>query len=586
MSKVKIRIAEAKKFKKSQFNKSIFISFNYHPETVLHIRELEERHYNPDTKEWEVPFTQIFSLLKDSYLQLDLQKDFPYDEDLAEYVAKTIEEKQKEKEKAESLKVQEIPNDFKFKTKPFDHQIEGVRYGLKTCKFILGDDQGLGKTKQVIDIVNVLKQENKAKTCLIICCVNSLKFNWEEEVETHSNMSSWILGNRMNKKTKKWTTKGTKEKVEDLQALKTGQLETDFIITNVETLRDKVCLEYLKELIMDGTINIVAVDEIHKCKDCASQQGKGLLELATDYRIAMSGTLVINNPLDLYVPLRWIGKETHNYHMFKNYYCEFGGFGNAIVGYKHLETLKELLDTCMLRRLKNKVLNLPDKIKQIEYVEMNEKQKRLYAEVKGEIQQELSQMKTNLNPLAQLTRLRQVTGNPQMFLDENDTIANPKLDRAEEIIENAIATNDKVVIFSNWTSITDEAIKRFNKYNPAVITGEIKDRQEQVHKFMNDETCKVIIGTIGAMGTGLTLTAASTVIFLDSPWARAYKDQAEDRCHRIGQNKTVNYYTIVCKDTIDENIEKIIYKKGVISDCLVDGKMDLKSMELALALIE
>ena len=217
---------------------------------------------------------------------------------------------------------------------------------------------------------------------------------------------------------------------------------------------------------------------------------------------------------------------------------------------------------------------------------MNEKQKRLYSEVKMEIKQELSQMKPNLNPLAQLIRLRQVTGNPKMFLKEGEQINNPKFDRAEELIENAIANSDKVVLFSNWTSITDEAMIRFSKYNPAIITGEVQDRQEQVNKFMNDDSCKLIIGTIGAMGTGLTLTAASTVIFLDSPWARAYKEQAEDRCHRIGQTKSVNYYTIVCKDTIDENIEKIIYKKGLISDCIVDDTMDVKSMELALQLLD
>jgi SNF2 family DNA or RNA helicase len=88
---------------------------------------------------------------------------------------------------------------------------------------------------------------------------------------------------------------------------------------------------------------------------------------------------------------------------------------------------------------------------------------------------------------------------------------------------------------------------------------------------MKDPSCKIIIGTIGAMGTGLTLTAANTVIFLDSPWNRALKEQAEDRAHRIGTTSTVNIITIVCKDTLDERIEEIINKKGKMADMLVDG---------------
>ena len=97
---------------------------------------------------------------------------------------------------------------------------------------------------------------------------------------------------------------------------------------------------------------------------------------------------------------------------------------------------------------------------------------------------------------------------------------------------------------------------------------------------MTDSSCKVIIGTIGAMGTGLTLTAASTVIFLDSPWNRANKEQAEDRAHRIGTTSNVNIITLVCKDTIDERIEELINKKGAMADALVDGKVDFDRAEV------
>ena len=110
-------------------------------------------------------------------------------------------------------------------------------------------------------------------------------------------------------------------------------------------------------------------------------------------------------------------------------------------------------------------------------------------------------------------------------------------------------------------------------YNPAIITGETKDRVEQEQKFMIDDSCRVIVGTIGAMGTGLTLTAATTVIFLDEPWNKAIKDQAEDRAHRIGTTENVNIITLIAKDTIDERINEIVEKKGAMADMMIDGKM-------------
>jgi SNF2 family DNA or RNA helicase len=109
------------------------------------------------------------------------------------------------------------------------------------------------------------------------------------------------------------------------------------------------------------------------------------------------------------------------------------------------------------------------------------------------------------------------------------------------------------------------------KYNPAYITGSTKDRQAEVERFQEDAKCKVIIGTVGAMGTGLTLTAASTVIFMDKAWNMATVEQAEDRAHRIGTTGTVNIISLVCKDTIDEHIEAIVESKKFLAEELVDG---------------
>lgn len=312
---------------------------------------------------------------------------------------------------------------------------------------------------------------------------------------------------------------------------------------------------------------------VHNCKDPTSQQGKGLLKLQPKYRIAMTGTPLMNTPLDLFIILKWLGYEKHAFYSFKKHYCEMGGFGGyQVVGYKNLEELQEQLDIMMLRRLKEDVLDLPEKIFIDEYVEMTPKQSIIYKEVTNDIKANIDQIKIAPNPLAQLIRLRQATGYTGIL--SSVVAESAKLDRMEDIVEESISNGKQVVIFSNWTQVLNPAIERLSKYNPAVITGETNDgmRQEMVNKFQSGET-KVICGTSGAMGTGITLTAGTVEIFLDEPWTRAAYDQCVDRCHRIGTNTNITVYTLLTKGTIDERVHELVIKKGAMSDALIDGKI-------------
>ena len=140
-----------------------------------------------------------------------------------------------------------------------------------------------------------------------------------------------------------------------------------------------------------------------------------------------------------------------------------------------------------------------------------------------------------------------------------------------------MANGSKVVVFSQWTGVINPFFTALQQdgYNPAIITGDVahQEREVQENKFMKDPTCKVLVGSTSAMGVGLTLTAGTTVIFLDEPWNRATKEQAEDRTHRIGTTGTVNIITLVCKDTIDEAIHEVVYVKGKLSDAIVDGEI-------------
>lgn len=534
----------------------MFVSFEYNQKVVDVIRQLPTRFWNADTKEWEVPIKKLGTLLS----KLD---EFDFDIS-GKYVSL-------EKPKAE------MPKDFSFKTEPYEHQIEGFNFGLQNDRWLLGDEMGLGKTKQVIDIAVAKKLMYGYKHCLIVCGVNGLKWNWFNEIHTHSNEKPFILGQRTRKNGNIFID-GASAKLDDV--LNIDELPY-FIITNIETMRNQDIVTELVKHCKSGKIGMVAFDECHKAKDPTSQQGKGMLKISAETMIAMTGTPLMNTPLDLFFILKWLGYEKNSFYKFKNHYAEFGGFNNyQILRYKNMDELQERLDEIMLRRLKDEVLDLPEKTYIDEYVEMSAKQAKIYNEVTSEIKSHIDTIKMVNNPLAELIRMRQATGYTGIL---SSTIKeSAKLDRMEELVEEAVENGKKVVIFSNWTQMTTPIADRLRKYNPAVITGEINTdtRQLMIDKFQTDSKCKVILGTSGAMGTGITLTAGTVEIFLDEPWNKALKEQCVDRCHRIGQKNNLTIYTIMCKNTIDEKVHEIVEEKGALSDAIVDGKVTKNKAEL------
>jgi SNF2 family DNA or RNA helicase len=570
---IKIHIGEPEKLSNNILvKKSAFVSFDYNPDIVSFIKQMGTRVYNPNNHTWEMPVNNIVSLcnkfeneeIKISGIYEDLHKqEFEID----------------------------IPKNFKFKTKPFAHQIDGVRFGLNKKKFLLCDDQGLGKTKQIIDFVGCLEKTDTINKVLIVCGVNSLKYNWQSEISIHSDEKGWVLGTRFRKTTGKAYEGSTKNKLEDLDNLP----DCRYIITNIETLRagaEKISktkyhfpiAEKLQELCKNGTISVIAFDECHKSKEPTSLQSRAMINVTAKYMVAMSGTPLMNNPLDLYFPMKWLGYENHSFYQFKQHYCTLGGWGGSqVVGYKNLEEIRAMMDSIMLRRLKTEVLDLPEKIRKIEYVDMTPKQKQIYKEVYNGVMSDLQKIKFSNNPLSMMIRLRQATGWTGII--SNTVQESAKMDRMVELVQEIVASGQKAIIFSNWESMTEVAREKLKSYNPAYITGATKtdERMKEVDRFQNDDKCKVIIGTIGAMGTGLTLTAAQNVIFLDSPWNMALKAQAEDRAHRIGTKGTVSVITLCCRDTIDERIEELVEKKGQIADALVDGKISVADINYLLS---
>ncbi len=363
------------------------------------------------------------------------------------------------------------------------------------------------------------------------------------------------------------------ERIYDLEHF--DSISEYFIVTNIETLRNAQIQALFSVLCKNKDIEIVAIDEIHKCKNAASQQGKGIMKLQSECRIAMTGTPLMNNPLDLYIILKWLGYEKHSFYQFKNHYCILGGFGGyEIVGYKFIDDLEAQLKEIMLRRLKKDVLDLPEKLYVDEYVEMTPKQEIIYKEVTASIKANIDKIEISPNPLAELIRMRQATGYTGILSTE--VLESAKIDRLEDIVEETVSNGKKIIIFSNWTQMTTPIYNRLSKnYKGVVITGETNDveRQANVIAFQTNDDCKFALGTIGAMGTGITLTAGTVVVFMDEPWTMANKQQAIDRCHRIGTSENITVYTMMCKDTIDERIHDIVLQKGAMSDAIIDGKI-------------
>ena len=552
---VSIKVADSKKCNGEY---SLFISFEFNMEIVNIIKNFPSRYWDNSTKEWELPLNKL-----GEFVAMIPWCDI---EITGKYV--TLEKKKAK-----------MPDGFTFKTTPFEHQVVAFNYGLENNKWLLGDEMGLGKTKEVIDIAVAKKLANGYKHCLIICGVNGLKWNWVHEVLTHSNEQAYILGQRA---TRDGSIKigSTADKLKDIQVIgnDTTGVQPYFIITNVESLRDEGIVGALVKLCDTGKINMIASDEVHKMKNPQSQQGKGFLKLKAETMIAMTGTPLMNNPFDLYIILKWLGYEKHAFGAFKRHYAYFGGFGGyEVVGYKNLDELQEQLNEIMLRRKKEEVLDLPEKIYVDEMVEMTPKQKQIYNEVTASIKMNIDMIKTAPNPLAELIRMRQATGYTGILSSTIQESA--KLDRMEELVEDAIENGRKVVIFSNWTQMTDIIADRLLAKYPGgvtVITGQTLDanRQASVNRFQEDDTCKIIVGTIGAMGTGLTLTAGSVEIFMDEPWNMALKEQAVDRCYRIGQKNNITIYTLMCENTIDLRIHELVQGKGAMADALVDGAIN------------
>lgn len=543
---------EEKQTKKLPGKTSIFVDFEYKPELVDVMHQVPNAIFHKKDKVWETPLTELSRVITflHNYDDIDLIM---------------LKDKPKQKDKVYSL--------LDYKTTPYDYQLDGIQFGLNHDKCLILDQPGLGKTIQCIYIAQERYYKGEIEHCLIVCGLNTLKFNWKKEIEQHSDLSAKILGERINRKGR--LVIGSVE--ERLQQLK-EPIEEFFVITNIETLRDD---RILKELNKGANkFDMIVADEIHKMNNVTSAQGKNFSKLKSKYKIGLTGTFLVNSPLDAYMALKWVDIDRSTATNFKYFYSVYDGrFGNELIGYKNLEILKDQLSDISIRRTKD-ILNLPEKNYIHELLEMDDKQSKFYNNIVEGIIEEVDKVKLDKNNvLALTTRLRQSTSDPSILTTEN--VKSAKLLRAKELVQEIISQGEKVIVYTTFKQPLYTLAKEMKKYKPLVCTGDTKEEEvwKRVDKFQTDNEHYLMLATIQKMGTGITLTKASYVIFIDSAWTRADNEQAEDRIHRIGAKKPCFYYYLWTKDTYDENVRALVDKKDALSTYINDDELTLDKME-------
>ena len=457
--------------------------------------------------------------------------------------------------------------------KLFKHQKEGIQFLVEAKRAILADEMGLGKTLQAIKAVSELGGQN------LVICPASLKGNWEREIKNANPLDSVMV---INGRTR---PEGTYYKLQKWTII-------NYDITSYH-------VEWIKEKQDAGEIENIILDEAHYIKGKSSVRSKAVLEItenATGAVLPLTGTPLMNRPAELWNLLLAIrhpmttvkGARTR----FSTLYC--GGHLQIIPATKwrpypirfwdesgatNLGMLRGELKGYMLRRKKDEVLDLPEKIVSVEEVEMTNDQQKIYDNAWEMYMEFLRQNPPDPSKMDNILMARHLIEIQKL----KQISSRGKVKRMAEDVENAIEQGQKVIIFTQYVETLNMLKEETGKIKSdgklikiASISGATKaeDRQKEVDRFQQDEQCKVFIGNIKAAGVGITLTAASIVMFADMEWTPELHRQAEDRAHRIGQNGTVNVYYYVMKDTIDmDNMELLASKKKTI-DIVIDGEAD------------
>ena len=441
-----------------------------------------------------------------------------------------------------------------------DYQLTGVKwlYNIYKTGFggILADEMGLGKSIQLIYLTKLIIKDNKDAKILIVA-PTSLIYNWKKEFDK--------FGQELNYKVFAETKEQRLNDIENTDA--------NIMITSYGLIRN----DY--EAYSKYNFNLIAIDEAQNIKNPNAGITKAVKDLKSDIKLALTGTPIENNILELWSIFDFI---MPGYLATKDKFQRIYNVKDMDNEKNNLDKLNTQIKYFILRRKKKDVVkDLPEKIENNIYIDLGQKQKEIYAAEVQRTKESLDEMvreegftKAKFKILQLLTKLREICVDPSLIF-ENYKGGSAKIEELLKIVEETKANGHKMLIFTTYKKALDLIIPKLNNIGVSsyYIDGSVpsKKRMELVDKFNNDDT-DVFIITLKAGGTGLNLTSATVVIHLDLWWNPQVENQATDRAHRIGQKNKVEVIRLITKGTIEERILELQNKKRKLADMLIDGE--------------
>ncbi len=472
--------------------------------------------------------------------------------------------------------------DYKFKTKPYAHQIKALELSWDKPYFAYFMEMGTGKSKVLLDNIAMLYDAGKINGVLIISPKGVYK-NWHDgEIPTH-------LPDHINQTSVLWQAMINKKQQKELDKLFMPGEDLHIVNLNVEALSTKKGVEFAAKFLRCHR-TMMAIDESTTIKNPDAKRTKHICSLGeyAQYKRILTGSPVTKSPLDLYKQCEFLKKELlghTSYYTFRTRYAvmktaNFGGKSVQIVtGYQHLPELSEKLKPFSYRVLKEDCLDLPPKTFVKRLVTLTPDQKKLYLQMKNlALAQMDGKMMTTATVMTQLMRLQQITCGH--FTADDGTTQDVDSNRLPELINVLEETEGKVVIWAHWqrdvNRIIREISKKFGENSFVDYYGltPMSDRQKNIEKFQDlNSPVRFFVGTTQTGGYGITLTAASTMVYYSNGYDLEKRQQSEARIDRIGQHYPMTYIDIYCEDTVDARIVKALKKKVNIASQIMGEEL-------------
>ena len=458
---------------------------------------------------------------------------------------------------------------YKFKTKPYAHQLTALEKSWNKENFAYFMEMGTGKTKVLIDNMSMLYDKGKVDGALIIAPKGVIKTWYEQELPAH-------LPNHIENVTVLWQaniTKGQQGKLESLFEIETA---LHILIMNVEALSTDKGVKFAGKFLNSHKV-IMAIDESTTIKTPTAKRTKNIIDLGkyAKYKRIMTGSPVTKNPLDLYSQCEFLDPyllDFTSYYAFRNRYAEMktmhlrGRSIQVVDEFKNLGELSDTVKTFSERILKEDCLDLPPKNFTKRHIVLTGEQRKAYDQMKKAAMAVLNgKVTTTMTVLTQLMRLHQITCGH--FTADDGSVQLIENNRIKELMNVLEETEGKAIIWANYQRDITNIIQNIVKvYGPGSVVDYYgltpqEERQDNIKKFQNDKNCRFIVGTTQTGGYGITLTQANTVIYYSNGYDLEKRLQSEDRAHRIGQTKSVTYVDLIAEDTVDEKIVKALRDK-------------------------